>query len=64
MPVRFRLTVKSYTVNIQYCDVKVGSEKRFNVMQHFNTDKHKKSIMRKEKKPTFILIAKSTTVGE
>jgi len=33
----------------KYCDVKVGSEKRFNVTQHINTDKHKNAIMRKEK---------------
>jgi hypothetical protein len=32
-----------------YCEVKVKSEKRFNVTQHINTDKHKNSIKRKEK---------------
>lgn len=33
----------------KYCDVEVGSQKRFNVTQHINTDKHKKSTMRKKK---------------
>ncbi|KAF0710125.1 CGG triplet repeat-binding protein 1-like, partial [Aphis craccivora] len=39
----------------KYCDVKVGSEKQFNVTQHINTDKHKKSVMRKEKNLTNVL---------
>lgn len=31
----------------KYCNVKVGYETRFNVLQHLTTDKHKKSIIRK-----------------
>jgi len=33
----------------KYCVVKVGSEKRFNVTQHLNIDKHRKPIIRKKK---------------
>jgi len=42
----------------KYCDVKVGSEKRFNVTQHINTDKHKKSVMRKEKNKNIFKLQK------
>jgi len=41
-----------------YCDVKVGSEKRFNVTQHINTDKHKNSVKRKEKNQNALKLGK------
>jgi len=41
-----------------YCDVKVGSEIRFNVTQHINTDKHKNSVKRKEKNQNALELGK------
>ncbi|XP_022174909.1 uncharacterized protein LOC111036924 [Myzus persicae] len=41
-----------------YCDVKVGSEKRFNVTQHINTDKHKNFVKRKEKNQNALELGK------
>lgn len=32
------------------CEKKVGSDKRFNVIQHLKTDKHCRAVKRNEKK--------------
>jgi len=37
------------------CDSKVGSDRKFNVKQHIDTDKHKAAIIRKQSKNKFDL---------
>lgn len=32
------------------CEIKVASEKRFSIVQHINTEKHKASLIRYQKK--------------